>query len=123
MLVTLKEILKIAEEKKCAIGAFNTPDMTCARAIIAAAEETNSPVIIMHAQVHEEMGLCSMEEVAPMMLFYAKRAKVPVCVHLDHGTDVEYVKRGQKKKHIKRRCNFTFVQKVKKYYGLLPLTS
>ena len=94
MLVTLKEILKIAEAKKCAIGAFNTPDMTSARAIIAAAEETNSPVIIMHAQVHEEMGLCDMEEVAPMMLFYAKRANVPVCVHLDHGTDVEYVKRG-----------------------------
>lgn len=94
MLVNLKEILEIAEERKCAIGAFNTPDMTCARAIIAAAEETNSPVIIMHAQVHEEMGLCDMEEVAPMMLFYAKRASVPVCVHLDHGTDVEYVKKG-----------------------------
>lgn len=94
MLVNLKEILKIAEERKCAIGAFNTLDMTYARAIIAAAEETNSPVIIMHAQVHEEMGLCAMDEVAPMMLFYAKRAKVPVCVHLDHGTDIEYVKKG-----------------------------
>ena len=29
-----------------------------------------------------------------MMLFFAKRAKVPVCVHLDHGTDLDYVKRG-----------------------------
>lgn len=94
MLVTLKEILKIAEERKIAIGSFNTPNMTSARAIIAAAEETNQPVIIMHAQVHEEMGLCNMEEVAPMMLFFAKRAKVPVCVHLDHGTDLDYVKRG-----------------------------
>lgn len=94
MLVNLKEILKIAEEKKIAIGSFNTPNMTSARAVISAAEELNQPVIIMHAQVHEEMGLCVMEEIAPVMLMLAKKAKVPVCVHLDHGTDLEYVKKG-----------------------------
>jgi len=94
MIVSLKNILAEAEKRKCAVGAFNTPSMTEARAIIAAAEETGSPVIIMHAQVHEEMGLCKMDEVAPMMRFYAERASVPVCVHLDHGTDIEYVKRG-----------------------------
>ncbi len=81
-------------KKKIAIGAFNTPNMTSARAIIGAAEELGQPVIIMHAQVHEEMGLCAMDEVAPMMLGFAKKAKVPVCVHLDHGTDIDYVKRG-----------------------------
>lgn len=94
MLVTLKEILKIAEEKKCAVGAFNTPNLASMQGIMRAAEELNQPVIIMHAQVHEEMGLCNMEEIAPLMLLYAKRAKVPVCVHLDHGTDLDYVKRG-----------------------------
>ena len=94
MLVNLKEILKIAEEKRIAIGSFNAPNITSAKAIINAAEELNQPVILMHAQVHEEMGLCTMEEIAPVMLFYAKKAKVPVCVHLDHGTDIEYVKRG-----------------------------
>ncbi len=94
MLVSLKEILKIAEARKCAIGSFNTPNMTSARAIIAAAEELGEPVIIMHAQVHEEMGLCKMDEVAPMMLMFADKAKVPVCVHLDHGTDLDYVKKG-----------------------------
>ncbi len=94
MLVNLKEILSIAEENKIAIGSFNTLNMTNLRAIIGAAEELNQPVIIMHAQVHEEMGLCKMEEIAPVMLMFAERAKVPVCVHLDHGTDLEYVKRG-----------------------------
>ena len=94
MLVTLKEILKIAQANKCAIGSFNTPNMTSLKAVIAAAEEKNQPVIIMHAQVHEEMGLCKMEEMAPVMLFFADRAKVPVCVHLDHGEDMNYVKRG-----------------------------
>lgn len=94
MLVTLKDILKIAEADKTAIGSFNTPNMASLRAVISAAEELNKPVIIMHAQVHEEMGLCKMEEIAPLMLFFAERAKVPVCVHLDHGTDLDYVNRG-----------------------------
>ncbi len=94
MLVNLKEILEIAEEKKIAIGSFNTPNMTSIKAVISAAEELNQPVILMHAQVHEEMGLCKMEENAPVMLMFAKKARVPVCVHLDHGTDIDYVKRG-----------------------------
>ena len=94
MLVTLKEILKIAEERKIAIGSFNTPNMTNIKAVISAAEELNQPVIIMHAQIHEEMGLCKIDEIAPVMLMFAKKATVPVCVHLDHGTDLDYVKKG-----------------------------
>lgn len=94
MLVNLKEILQIAQERKIAVGAFNTPNLTSLKAIIAAAEELNQPVIIMHAQVHEEMGLCTIEDVASMMISAAKRARVPVCVHLDHGTDLDYVKKG-----------------------------
>ena len=96
MLVSLKEILKIAEDKKIAIGSFNTPNMTSAKAVISAAEEMNAPVILMHAQVHEEMGLCTMDEITPVLLLLAKNAKVPVCVHLDHGTDVDYVIKGLK---------------------------
>ena len=64
------------------------------KAVIGAAEELNQPVIMMHAQVHEEMGLCKMDEIAPIMLFMAERASVPVCVHLDHGTDLDYIKKG-----------------------------
>ncbi len=94
MLVNLKEILKIAEEKKIAVGCFNSPDLSCLRAVIGAAEETGCPVVLTHAQLHEEKGLCTMEEVAPMMIWYAKKATVPVCVHLDHGTDIEYIRRG-----------------------------
>ena len=94
MLVTLKEILAIANARGCAVGSFNTPNMAGIRAVSAAAEELNEPVILMHAQVHEEMGLCKMDEIAPVMLFFADRASVPVCVHLDHGTDLDYIKRG-----------------------------
>lgn len=94
MLVTLKEILKTAEERQIAVGSFNTPNMTSIQAVLGAAKELNQPVILMHAQVHEEMGLCRMEEIAPVMLMFAERASVPVCVHLDHGTDLDYVKKG-----------------------------
>lgn len=96
MLVSLSEILQIAEARKCAIGSFNTPNMACARAVIAAAEELDEPVILMHAQIHEEMGLCRMDEIGPVMLMLADKAKVPVCVHLDHGTDLDYLHQGLK---------------------------
>ena len=96
MLVTLKEILKLAEARGIAIGSFNTPNMASLRAVLAAAEELGEPVILMHAQVHEEMGLCKMDEIAPVMLLLADRARVPVCVHLDHGEDLDYIKRGLK---------------------------
>ncbi len=94
MLVTLKEILKLAEASKNAIGCFNGPNLASIRAVIYAAEELNQPVVLTHAQLHEEMGLCRLEEITPIMLDFADRAKVPVCVHLDHGTDLDYIKRG-----------------------------
>ena len=94
MLINLKEILAIAEERKIAIGSFNSPNITSLQAIIRAAEEMNQPVILMHAQIHEELGYCKLEEIVPVMVQFAKASKVPVCVHLDHGTDLEYLRRG-----------------------------
>ena len=84
MLVTLKEIMKIAEERKIAIGAFNGTTLEGLTAIIEAAEEMNTPVVLQHAQVHD--AVMPMETIAPIMIDMAKKAKVPVCVHLDHGT-------------------------------------
>ena len=94
MLVNLKEILRLAEEKNIAVGCFNAPNLTSLRAVIRAAEEAAQPVVITHAQIHEEKGLISMEEIAPIMLWYAQRAAVPVCVHLDHGTNMDYIKKA-----------------------------
>lgn len=92
MLVNLNEVLKYAEEHHCAIGSFNTPNLENMVAVISAAEELNVPVIIMHAQCHEQDA--HLDIVGPVMLLMAERAKVPVCVHLDHCEDLDYLKRA-----------------------------
>ena len=89
MLVNLKEILKIAEEDKRAIGMFNSTGFDSLQAVIGAAEELNKPVIIAHAEVHNVYNDIAM--VAPAMVAMAQNAKVPVCVHLDHGTSLDMV--------------------------------
>ena len=87
MLVTLSELLKDAKEEKYAVGAFNVPNLEAIRGVIQAAEELESPVILQHAEVHE--NLIGLEEIGSIMLQYAKAAKVPVAVHLDHGASYE----------------------------------
>ena len=89
MLVNLKEILEIAEKDKSAIGMFNATGFDSLHAIVSAAEELNKPVIIAHAEVHNVFNDISM--VGPAMVAVAKHAKVPVCVHLDHGTSLDMV--------------------------------
>lgn len=87
MLVTLKGLLDEAKTEKKAVGAFNGTTLEAIRGIIQAAEELNCPVILQHAQSHDDM--IDLEEIGPVMLYYAKRAKVPVAVHLDHGSSFE----------------------------------
>ena len=92
MLVTLKEILKIAEERQIAIGAFNAPNLESLEADIRAAEELDLPVIIQFAQCHEPW--LSLDIIGPVMVEAAKKATVPVCVHLDHGETLEYLQKA-----------------------------
>ena len=92
MLVNLKEILKYAEDNKCAVGMFNATGFDSLQAIIKAAEKLNQPVILAHAEVHNVYNDISL--VAPVMLSLAKNSKVPVCVHLDHGTTLEMIERA-----------------------------
>ncbi len=92
MLVTLKEILEIAEERKIAVGSFNTPNLESLLAIIGGAEELNVPVIIQFAQCHEPWIPLSV--IGPIMVEQAKKAKVPVCVHLDHGETLSYLQQA-----------------------------
>lgn len=87
MLVNLKEVMLDAREKGYAVGAFNVPNLESVMAIIQAAEELGKGVILNYAEVHS--SLLSIETAALIMLDFAKKASVPVCVHLDHGSSVE----------------------------------
>lgn len=92
MLVTLKEILEIADNEENAVGAFNCTSLECVMAVIGAAEECGRPVILQYAQLHKTY--ISLEVIAPIMLWFAENASIPVCVHFDHGESVESCKRA-----------------------------
>ncbi len=83
MLVNLNEVLKKAQKEKYAVGLFNTTDGDMLQAVIEVAEELNSPVVIGTAEVLLPYG--ELRLIAPSVVAAAKRARVPVVVHYDHG--------------------------------------
>ena len=87
MLVNLNEVLKKAKKEKYAVGLFNTTDTDMLQAVIEAAEESRSPVILGTAEVLLPYG--EMKLIAPSVIAAAKRASVPVVVHYDHGLTFE----------------------------------
>lgn len=89
MLVTGKEILLHAQKNKYAVGAFNINNMEGVQAIIQAAEELNSPVILQASQ--GGLKYAGIEYIAALGKLAGRNAKVPVTLHLDHGTDFDQV--------------------------------
>lgn len=87
MIVNMNEVLLPAKEKKYAVGLFNAVNVELTKGIIAAAEATRSPVIIGTAEVLFPYG--ALEEVSYYLIPMAKKANVPVVVHLDHGLQKE----------------------------------
>lgn len=87
MLVSLKEIMEYAKKENNAVGAFNCCNYESVAAVVGAAEELEIPVIISYAEVHRD--IISISDMAPIMLHFARKAKVPVCVHFDHGVSLE----------------------------------
>lgn len=94
MLVTLNEVLSDAKKKKYGVGLFNTPDLEMAKGVLAAAEETKSPVIIGTAEIF--LNLSSLEELSYFLIPMAKKASVPVVLHFDHGLTEENVLKALK---------------------------
>lgn len=92
MLVTTKEMFEKARENNYAIVAPDFWDSNSCRTFVETAEELNVPVILSFAQAHQEM--LSIEEAYMLGKYYGEKAKVPVALHLDHGQDVETVKRA-----------------------------
>lgn len=88
MYVNMKYILDNANRDGYAVMAVNSVNMEMARAVIEAAEEEHSPIII-NLGVGQMKKLAHQTEMVPMIKAMAERASVPVCLNLDHGPSFE----------------------------------
>lgn len=91
-LVTLKELVKRAEKKKIAVGAFSVGNMEMILGAIKAAEEMETPIIIQIAEVR--LPTSPLEIIGPMMVAAAENSTIDICVHLDHGLNYETVEKA-----------------------------
>ncbi len=82
-LVTGLDILRAARDGGYGVGAFNTNDLEITQAIVEAAEETRSPVIVALSEGALKFGGPALVEV---VRYLAHGATVPVAIHLDHGS-------------------------------------
>lgn len=82
-LVSLRELVTDASRRGYAVGSFNVVNMDTLQAILQAAEENGSPVILSVAEGH--FHFVDLDEFSPVILKAAEKARVPVAVHLDHG--------------------------------------
>jgi len=82
---TLREVLQNTREQHFAVGAFDTMDHAFTEGILAAAEETQTPVIVAAGDFPGP----DYENFLPYLADRVRRASVPVCLHFDHGGSFE----------------------------------
>ena len=88
-LCNMKDLLEKAEKGNYAVGSFSIANMEMILGVIKAAEETRSPIILQIAEVR--LNHSPLHIIGPAMIAAAKKATVPVAVHLDHGTTLECI--------------------------------
>ena len=93
MLYNMKELLTIAKENKFAVPAFNIGSLEILRAVMEVAEETNSPVIL---EIHPLEIEYLTDPFVLTVKEYAHNSKVPVVIHMDHGSNIYDVMRSIK---------------------------
>ena len=94
MLVNINEILNDARKNKYAVPAFDASDYRMIKTIVEASEELNAPVIIMG--LPSDLSDDQFDHLSNDLISIATNAKVPVCIHLDHATDFEIIKKAIK---------------------------
>lgn len=99
MLVDIRAILGPAKENGFAVPAFNVSSSMLLRGVIEGCEEKGSPVIIA---IHPDELSFVLNSFAASVLAEANRTRLPVCLHLDHGTTYAQIVNAI-------RCGFTSV--------------
>lgn len=86
MLVTSKELLLSAQRGGYAIGAFNIHNLESLKAVVEAAAEENSPVIL--AVTPSAIEYAGLDYLSSLVKTAAAGSKSPIVLHLDHGKDI-----------------------------------
>lgn len=89
MLTTLKNILSKAVHGHYAVGAFNINNLETLQAIMDAAQAEHAPVILSTSE--GAIDYAGMEELASLVHIAARKTKLPVVFHLDHGKNYDLV--------------------------------
>jgi ketose-bisphosphate aldolase len=90
-LVNLKPVLAEAKSKGYAVAAFNPVDYASMKAMIAAAEELNAPVIIQTSA--KTIKYYGHEPLVAWMRQLAADSPIPAVLHLDHGKDLDMIRK------------------------------
>ena len=89
MKVNSNKVLPTAQKLGFAIPATNFIDLDSARIFVKVAEERKLPLILAFAESHRH--IISLEEAALIGNYFVDNASVPIVLHLDHGTDPEFI--------------------------------
>lgn len=90
-LVPMSEILIPARKGGYAVGAFEVWNLESVQTVVGVAEELSQPVVLQVGPY--EADYAGLEDISQIAAFHARRAKVPVALHLDHGDTFERVMR------------------------------
>lgn len=92
MLVSMKGILQDAKKHHYAIPAFDVSNYEMMRSVLEVCEEERSPAILMGLSV--DLADRGMELLHGMAKAASDCFDIPVCMHFDHATDIEWIKRA-----------------------------
>lgn len=88
MLMNMKDLLKVANENNFAVPAFNISDYAMLNGIFEAVEAKDAPVIIaIHPDELSHTGV----EMVKAVIEKAYKSEIPVCIHLDHGANLDQI--------------------------------
>ena len=92
MLVTMKEMLADAKKNHYAIPAFDVSNYEMMKAVLETCEEEKSPALLMTLGVDTEGR--NLQLLSSMVRGASEYFKIPMCLHMDHATDIDFIKYG-----------------------------
>ena len=92
MLVTMKEMLADAKKNHYAIPAFDVSNYEMMKAVLETCEEEKSPALLMTLGVDTQGR--NLQLISSMINGASNYFKIPICLHMDHATDIDFIKYG-----------------------------